>query len=168
MLDAKKWDDLRRLLIEAPTEDLTIPNMEQTTPALSRPEFRLPRSHEAFARANRVIPGGVNSPARAFGGVGGEPPFIARAVGAYLHDIDGHSYIDYVGSWGPMILGHVHPAVNAAVTAALDSGRASVRRPRGKSRSPSSSPVRFHRSRRSGSSRREPRRPCRPSAWPAA
>ena len=58
------------------------PLPERTSPALSRPEFQLPKSHEAFERANRVIPGGVNSPARAFGAVGGEPPFIARASGA--------------------------------------------------------------------------------------
>ena len=55
-------------------------------------------------------------------GVGGEPPFMARAEGAYLHDIDGHQYIDYIGSWGPMILGHAHPAVRAAVVEALDLG----------------------------------------------
>ena len=96
--------------------------MHLPTPALSRPGFRLPQSHDAFARANRVIPGGVNSPARAFGGVGGEPPFIARAQGAYLHDIDGHSYIDYVGSWGPMILGHAHPLVRTEVASALELG----------------------------------------------
>jgi len=96
--------------------------MDQSTPALSRPEFRLPLSREAFARANRVIPGGVNSPARAFGAVGGEPPFIARAQGAYLYDIDDHSYVDYVGSWGPMILGHVDPRVRDAVGRALDLG----------------------------------------------
>jgi glutamate-1-semialdehyde 2,1-aminomutase len=96
--------------------------MDLHTPALSRPGFRLPQSHEAFSRANRVIPGGVNSPARAFGAVGGEPPFIARAAGALLYDVDGHSYIDYVGSWGPMILGHVHPAVHNAVSGALDLG----------------------------------------------
>jgi glutamate-1-semialdehyde 2,1-aminomutase len=96
--------------------------MTPTTPALSRPDFRLPRSHEAFARANRVIPGGVNSPARAFGAVGGEPPFIERARGAYLHDIDGHAYIDYIGSWGPMIVGHAEPRVNAAVSEALTLG----------------------------------------------
>jgi glutamate-1-semialdehyde 2,1-aminomutase len=69
-----------------------------------------------------VIPGGVNSPARAFGGVGGEPPFIARAEGPFLYDIDGHQYIDYIGSWGPMILGHGHPAVRAEVHATLDLG----------------------------------------------
>lgn len=93
-----------------------------STPAASRPDFDLPRSHEAFVRANRAIPGGVNSPARAFGAVGGEPPFIGRAEGAYLHDIDGHAYLDYIGSWGPMILGHNHPEVKAAVADALDRG----------------------------------------------
>jgi glutamate-1-semialdehyde 2,1-aminomutase len=73
------------------------------------------KSHAAFARAKRLIPGGVNSPARAFGAVGGEPIFIARGAGAYLWDLDGNRYIDYVGSWGPMILGHCHPAVTAAL-----------------------------------------------------
>ena len=92
------------------------------TPARSRPEFRLPHSHAAFIRACKVIPGGVNSPARAFGAVGGEPPFIARAQGAYLEDIDGHKYIDYIGSWGPMILGHGRAEVKAAVAAALELG----------------------------------------------
>jgi glutamate-1-semialdehyde 2,1-aminomutase len=96
--------------------------MMSPTPALSRPDFRLPKSHDAFARANHVIPGGVNSPARAFGAVGGEPPFITRAEGAYLFDIDGHRYIDYVGSWGPMILGHGEPRVRAAVAEALELG----------------------------------------------
>jgi len=96
--------------------------LDANTPATSRPDFALPRSRAAFARANRVIPGGVNSPARAFGAVGGEPPFIDRAEGAYLYDIDGHKYIDYIGSWGPMILGHLPPAVKRAVATALDSG----------------------------------------------
>jgi glutamate-1-semialdehyde 2,1-aminomutase len=98
------------------------PLPERTGPASSRPEFQLPQSREAFERANRVIPGGVNSPARAFGAVGGEPPFIARASGARLFDIDGHTYIDYVGSWGPMIVGHAHPRVRDAVAAALELG----------------------------------------------
>jgi len=93
-----------------------------TTPALSRPDYRLPKSSEAFARARKVIPGGVNSPARAFGGVGGEPPFMARAEGAYLYDLDGHRYVDYIGSWGPMIVGHAHPEVRAAVSGALELG----------------------------------------------
>src|SRR5689334_25082213 len=96
--------------------------MDATTPARSKPEYALPRSHEAFARACRVIPGGVNSPARAFGAVGGEPPFMERAEGAYLFDIDGHKYSDYIGSWGPMILGHGHPAVRSAVADALATG----------------------------------------------
>ncbi|MFM8380149.1 MAG: aspartate aminotransferase family protein, partial [Planctomycetia bacterium] len=63
----------------------------------------LPRSHAAFARAKELIPGGVNSPARAFGGVGGEPIFFASALGQRLTDVDGHTYLDYIGSWGPMI-----------------------------------------------------------------
>lgn len=92
------------------------------TPVLSKPEFSLPRSHAAFEQACRVIPGGVNSPARAFGAVGGEPPFIDRAEGPYLFDIEGHQYIDYIGSWGPMILGHDHPRVRSAVVHALERG----------------------------------------------
>jgi glutamate-1-semialdehyde 2,1-aminomutase len=80
------------------------------------------RSQEAFARACRVIPGGVNSPARAFGGVGGQPLFIARGEGPYLFDIDGNRYLDYVGSWGPLILGHCHPRVVRAVEEALHRG----------------------------------------------
>jgi len=88
----------------------------------SRRPYVLDRSHAAFAKANRVIPGGVNSPARAFGAVGGEPPFMARAAGAYLTDIDENRYIDYIGSWGPMIFGHAHPRVKAKVAAALELG----------------------------------------------
>src|SRR4051812_3831111 len=79
-------------------------------------------SQAAFARAKKLIPGGVNSPARAFGGVGGEPIFFARGEGAYLYDLDGNRYIDYIGSWGPMILGHGHPKVLAALHAATDRG----------------------------------------------
>ncbi|MCS7271437.1 MAG: aminotransferase class III-fold pyridoxal phosphate-dependent enzyme, partial [Gemmataceae bacterium] len=81
-----------------------------------------PRSAAAFARAQRSIPGGVNSPARAFGAVGGQPLFIARGDGPYLYDLDGQRYLDYVGSWGPLILGHCHPAVVEAVTVALHNG----------------------------------------------
>ena len=80
------------------------------------------RSSAAFARAKSLIPGGVNSPARAFGGVGGEPIFFDRGEGAYLYDIDGNRYIDYIGSWGPLILGHRHPAVVAAIETALAKG----------------------------------------------
>src|SRR5436305_10342225 len=96
--------------------------MNATTPATSKPEYTLPYSHEAFREACRVIPGGVNSPARAFGAVGGEPPFMAKAEGQFLYDIDGHKYLDYIGSWGPMILGHGHPEVRAAVIGALEYG----------------------------------------------
>ncbi len=80
------------------------------------------KSNEAlFQRAQKVIPGGVNSPVRAFRAVGGTPRFIARAEGAYMFDAEGQRYIDYIGSWGPMILGHGHPAVVEAVQkAALD------------------------------------------------
>jgi glutamate-1-semialdehyde 2,1-aminomutase len=75
-----------------------------------------------FERAVRVIPGGVNSPVRAFRAVGGTPLFIARAEGAFLFDADGRRYLDYVGSWGPMILGHAHPAVVEAVRDAAGRG----------------------------------------------
>jgi len=80
------------------------------------------KSQVAFARANQLMPGGVNSPARAFGAVGGEPIVIARAKGAYLFDVDGNRYIDYVGSWGPMILGHASSEPNRAIHAAADAG----------------------------------------------
>ena len=79
-------------------------------------------SRAAFERARAVIPGGVNSPARAFGGVGGEPIFFASARGQQLTDIDGNTYLDYIGSWGPMILGHRHPRVIAAIETALQTG----------------------------------------------
>src|SRR5207253_11359057 len=80
------------------------------------------RSQDAYQRACRVIPGGVNSPARAFGGVGGQPLVISRGEGAYLFDVDGNQYLDYVASWGPLILGHAHPRVVRAVEAALRRG----------------------------------------------
>jgi len=80
------------------------------------------RSKALFRRARRVIPGGVNSPVRAFRAVGGVPPFIRRGKGAYLTDVDGKRYIDYVGSWGPLILGHAQPAVLRAVEQAAKRG----------------------------------------------
>lgn len=88
-------------------------------------EPRLPqlaKSCRAFARAQHLIPGGVNSPARAFGAVGGHPLFIERAEGQYLFDIDGNRYIDYIGSWGPMILGHAEPRVIEAIIQAAMKG----------------------------------------------
>ncbi len=89
---------------------------------MSQTTIDRPRSRAAFERAKRVIPGGVNSPARAFGAVGGEPLFIARADGPYLYDLDGGRYLDLIGSWGPMILGHNHPRVVAAIADALAGG----------------------------------------------
>ena len=80
------------------------------------------RSHELFTRACELLPGGVNSPVRAFKSVGGEPFFAERAEGAYLHDVDGNRYIDYVGSWGPMIAGHAHPRVLEAVQHTMRNG----------------------------------------------
>jgi len=79
-------------------------------------------NHELFDRARQLLPGGVNSPVRAFKSVGGEPFFTARADGAYLWDVEGKRYIDYVGSWGPMIVGHNHPAVREAVQRAVLDG----------------------------------------------
>ncbi|HET9873622.1 MAG TPA: glutamate-1-semialdehyde 2,1-aminomutase [Propionibacteriaceae bacterium] len=80
------------------------------------------RSVEAFARARAVIPGGVNSPVRAFAAVGGTPRFIASAQGPYLYDVDGNELVDLVCSWGPMLLGHAHPEVLAAVSRAAHNG----------------------------------------------
>ena len=80
------------------------------------------QSERLFQRALRVLPGGVNSPVRAFKAVGGTPPFIASAFGCTLRDVDGNEYIDYIGSWGPMILGHGHPAVVVALQEALRHG----------------------------------------------
>jgi glutamate-1-semialdehyde 2,1-aminomutase len=79
-------------------------------------------NEQLFERAKKVIPGGVNSPVRAFKAVGGTPRFVQRAKGAYFWDADGKKYIDYIGSWGPMILGHGHPAVVEAVTKAAQDG----------------------------------------------
>src|SRR5581483_1320306 len=79
-------------------------------------------NRELFARAAKLLPGGVNSPVRAFKSVGGEPFFTARAEGAYLWDVEGRRYIDYVGSWGPMIAGHNHPRVRAAAERAVRDG----------------------------------------------
>lgn len=80
------------------------------------------RSSALFAKAQRVIPGGVNSPARAFRAVGREPVFIARGEGCRMWDADGNEYVDFVGSWGPLLLGHRHPEVVAAVRDALERG----------------------------------------------
>ena len=80
------------------------------------------KSHALFARAQELLPGGVNSPVRAIKSVGGEPFFVQRADGPYLFDVDGNRYIDYVGSWGPMVVGHNHPQVREAVQRAISEG----------------------------------------------
>lgn len=90
--------------------------MNQTTNLVTR------KSEQLFSQASKIIPGGVNSPVRAFKGVGGTPPFIKRAQGAYIYDADDNAYIDYVGSWGPMILGHNHPAILEAVISTAQNG----------------------------------------------
>src|SRR4051794_16190251 len=82
-----------------------------------------PTSNAAlYDRALHVIPGGVDSPVRAFGAVGGSPKFIAKGEGAYITDEEGKKYLDFVGSWGPLILGHSHPEVVAAVREAVGNG----------------------------------------------
>jgi glutamate-1-semialdehyde 2,1-aminomutase len=80
------------------------------------------RSEELFARGQRLIPGGVNSPVRAFRGVGGSPVFIERGKGPYVYDVDGNEYVDYLGSWGPLITGHADPEILAAITEAAQGG----------------------------------------------
>src|SRR6476620_2357223 len=77
------------------------------------------KSETLFRRAQEIIPGGVNSPVRAFRSVGGNPPFIAEGQGSHLFDVDGNEYIDYVGSWGPLLLGHRHPEIVGALERAL-------------------------------------------------
>jgi glutamate-1-semialdehyde 2,1-aminomutase len=83
---------------------------------------KLERSQELFERAQLSIPGGVNSPVRAWRGVGGTPRFIERGEGAHLFDADGNEYIDYIGSWGPLLLGHRHPEILDAIQQALTRG----------------------------------------------
>jgi len=80
------------------------------------------KSAQILKKAARLIPGGVNSPVRAFKAVGGGPVFIKKAKGSKIYDVDGNEYIDYIGSWGPMILGHCHPGVSAAIKKAVDRG----------------------------------------------
>src|SRR5205807_2017271 len=84
--------------------------------------MNISKSEALFRRAVEKIPGGVNSPVRAFRSVGGQPVFIARGEGSHLFDVDGNEYIDYVGSWGPLLLGHRHPEILAALEGALGIG----------------------------------------------
>jgi glutamate-1-semialdehyde 2,1-aminomutase len=84
--------------------------------------LNLTRSRQLQLRAEQLLPGGVDSPVRAFRAVGGDPPFVARAEGAYLFDADGNRYLDFFGSWGPMILGHAFPPVVEAIQQAAARG----------------------------------------------
>ena len=84
--------------------------------------LNLQKSAAAFAEAKKYMPGGVNSPVRSFGNVGSNPPFISHARGSHIFDIDGNDYVDYVGSWGPMVLGHAHPRVIDAIKKAAERG----------------------------------------------
>ena len=84
--------------------------------------YEAPVSADLFARGQEIIPGGVNSPVRAFRAVGGTPRFMVEGSGPWITDADGRRYVDLVGSWGPLLLGHAHPAVVEAVTAAARRG----------------------------------------------
>src|SRR5262252_5849675 len=84
--------------------------------------MNIERSRELFARAVERIPGGVNSPVRAFKSVGGQPLFIERGLGAYLVDADDNSYLDFIGSWGPLLFGHNHPRIQEAIRNQLEKG----------------------------------------------
>lgn len=90
--------------------------------SVTTPHTKPNAAAQLFERAQKVIPGGVNSPVRAFGSVGGIPRFISQASGAYIYDTENNKYIDYIGSWGPMLLGHAHPEVIAAVQVAAEHG----------------------------------------------
>ncbi len=96
--------------------------MNATGRGSERARERLVRSAGLLERAQKVIPGGVNSPVRAFRGVGGTPPFIASGEGSHIRDVDGNEYIDYVGSWGPLLLGHRHPDIIRALQETLEIG----------------------------------------------
>ena len=122
-------------------------------------------SRKLQTRAEKLIPGGVNSPVRAFRAVGGDPPFLVRGAGSHIWDADGNEYIDYVGSWGPLILGHAAPEVVEAVTAAAKNGM-SFGRPRPPKRIwPSWSRRHFRILRKFALSVRAQKRRCRQSAW---
>jgi glutamate-1-semialdehyde 2,1-aminomutase len=104
---------VRKCDLDSSLEEKT--NKGKTKNGKTQSEF-MSRSEEMYKRAQQYIPGGVNSPVRAFKSVGGTPIFMEKAKGAYMFDVDGNRYIDYINSWGPMILGHCHPEVVEAVT----------------------------------------------------
>ena len=118
-------------------------------------------------RAESMIPGGVNSPVRAFQSVGGDAPFIVRGEGSRIFDADGNEYIDYVGSWGPLILGHAAPTVVNAVIGPLVKEQASARRRQPRRTWLNWCSPHSHTCRKCASSAREQKRPCLQFAWPA-
>ena len=131
--------------------------------------YDAPASAALFDRATAVVPGGVNSPVRAFQAVGGTPRFMASGRGPYLRDEDGREYVDLVCSWGPIILGHAHPAVVEALRDAAGRGTSFGTPSRGEVElAESSSRAASRRSSRCAWSTAAPRRPCPRSAWPAA
>src|ERR1019366_3545688 len=108
-----------------PFENLSSTNLhysEQPSATLRSDGMNHTHSRQLFERARLSIPGGVNSPVRAYRSVGGTPPFIERGEGSHIFDADGNEYIDYIGSWGPLILGHRHPVVLDALNLALARG----------------------------------------------
>ena len=124
-------------------------------------------SRKLQKRAEQMIPGGVNSPVRAFGSVGGDPLFIVRGQGSHLWDADENKYIDYVGSWGPLILGHAPPGVPEAIATAAKNGTSFGASTAAEADLAEIVISAFPRWRRSASSIRARKPPCRPSAWPA-
>ncbi len=108
---------MARAVFQSPILDAEEEFFQQPVETMAR---ELSRSRELQRRAERYLPGGVNSPVRAFRAVGGDPPFLVRAEGAYLWDADGNRYLDYFGSWGPMILGHAYPPVVEAIQRAAE------------------------------------------------
>ena len=97
-----------------------------TLPVERLSSLKIDKSAELFNKAKKLIPGGVDSPVRAFRAVGGQPLFVSRGQASRIWDADGQSYIDYVGSWGPLILGHAHPRLVAAIQTAAERDRKSV------------------------------------------
>ena len=124
------------------------------------------KSQELHARASRVIPGGVDSPVRAFKSVGGEPPFIVRGKGSRIWDADGNEYIDYVGSWGPLILGHAFPSVVEAVEKASHGASFGACTP-AEAELAEAVIEAFPSMEKCASSAPAPKPPCPPSAWRA-
>ena len=126
-----------------------------------------PESEKLFAEALKYIPGGVNSPVRAFRAVGGQPFFVNRAQGARVWDVDGNEYLDYVGTWGPAILGHAHPRIIEAVrTAAMAGTSFGIPNPLEVRLAKLIAPG-CRACKKCGCATRAPRRRCRPFAWRA-